>query len=165
MHRAARGVTPRQHQPVVRIQLLHQPELGGRTARLAVCAPAFADSRVRSRSPSPGQSAKHQGMSCRFFDSVSTDCSSSSRPANIVCRFSLRLLPRRSVALAQAHQAAHGVAARTRGVDLVRYSFDTTTFSRPADPRDRLALLVHPAVHKVSSSHLHHPLLRRVALP
>ena len=77
---------------------------------------------------------------------------------------SLRLSPRRSVALAQAHQATHGLAARTRGVGLVRYPFDTATLSRPADPRDRLALLVHPVVHTVTSLRHHHPLLRRVAL-
>ena len=87
------------------------------------------------------------------------------RPANIVCRFSLRLLPRRSAALAQAHQATHGVATRPRGMDMVRHTLDTTTLSRLADPRDRLALLVHPVVHKVTSLRHHHPLLRRVALP
>ena len=47
---------------------------------------------------------------------------------------------------------------------MVRYPFDTATLSRPAGPRDRLALLVHPVVHTVTSLRHHHPLLRRVAL-
>ena len=37
------------------------------------------------------------------------------------------------------------------GVDLVRRFFDSATLARPPEPRGRLALLLHPAVYKVSS--------------
>ena len=53
--------------------------------------------------------------------------------------------------MAQENHATYALASRSRGVYLVRRFFDSATLARPPEPRGRLALLLHPAVHKVSS--------------
>ena len=55
----------------------------------------------------------------------------------------------RQAALAQADQAAHGLAARAPDMGVVRCSFDTTTLARPADQGDRLAPELHAALYAV----------------
>jgi hypothetical protein len=67
----------------------------------------------------------------------------------------------RLVAMAQADQAAHGLAARAPDMGVVRHTVYPSTLARPSDQGDQLASELHATLYKVCGTYTAHDLAFR----